>query len=118
MHDVGMKRRTLKTKDDCSFWSYEKRRKGFSIINYIVKSSLQKWITSHTHEIKYPIEKYYITVKCDDIIRVLKTELRQKVLLRVSVQELHIDMLKKDATGFPWHTMKRDLSVLVILLLS
>ena len=30
----------------------------------------------------------------------MNTELRQKVLLQVSVRELHIDMLKKYATGF------------------
>ena len=30
----------------------------------------------------------------------MKTELRQKVLLQVSFRELHIDMLKKFATGF------------------
>ena len=30
----------------------------------------------------------------------MKTELRQKVILQLSVRELHIDILKKYATGF------------------
>ena len=46
------------------------------------------------------IKNDYITVKFDDGIREVKTELRHKVLLQVSVHELHIDMLKKDDTGF------------------
>ena len=51
-----MKRRALKDKDGCSFWLSEKHRKGFSKINDSVKSSLQKWMESHQHVIKYPIK--------------------------------------------------------------
>ena len=50
--------------------------------------------------IQYPIENDYITVEFDDRNGWVKTELRQKVLLQVSVRELHIDILKKDAPGF------------------
>ena len=95
-----MKRRSLKAKNHCSFWSSTKHRKGFSNINDSVKYSLQNRIISHPRVVKYPIENDYITVKFDDVIRVVKNELHQKVILQVSVFELHIYMLKKYATWF------------------
>ena len=54
--NVGMKRRALKAKDDCSFCSSEKCSKGFSKLNGSVKSSLQKFIIYHPHVIQSPIE--------------------------------------------------------------
>ena len=66
----------------------------FSKINDSVKYSLQKWIIYHSHLIKYPIVNDYIAVKFDDGNGGVKTELRHKLLLRVSVCELHIDMQK------------------------
>ena len=92
--DVGMKRQALKDKDDCLFWSSTKRRKEFSKINDSVKSELQEWIITYIHVIQTPIENYYITVKFDVVNIVVNTELFQRVLLQVSVRELHIDMLK------------------------
>ena len=89
-----MKRRALTAKNDFSFWSSAKCCKLFSKIDDSVKSSLQKWITSHPHVIQSPISNDYITVKFDDVIRVVKTELRKRVLLQVYVHELPIDMLK------------------------
>ena len=68
--------------------------------------------------IKYPISRYYITVKLYDINGGVKTELCQKMLLQVSICELNIDMLKKYATGFPWNVLKNDLYVLVILIFN
>ena len=79
----------LKYKQDCLFCSSEKRREGFAKINDSVKSSLKKWIISHPQVIQYPITNDYIKVK-----RVMKTEICQKVLLQVSVCELHIDTKK------------------------
>ena len=61
--DVGLKWRALKAKQDCLFWSSEKLRKGYSKINNIFKSYLQKWIISHPRVIHSPIEKDYIKVK-------------------------------------------------------
>ena len=69
VRDFGMKFRALEAKDDCSFWSSGKRRKGFSKINNSVNSSLQRWIIYHPRIIQYPIENDYITVKFDDVIR-------------------------------------------------
>ena len=46
----------------------------------------------------------------------MNTEIRQKVLLQVSVHELHIDTIKKMLLGFPWHTIIMEISVLVILI--
>ena len=53
------------------------------------------WIISHPHVIKYPIAKDYIAVKFDDVNEGVETELRQKVILQVSIRELHLNMLKK-----------------------
>ena len=94
-----MKRRALKTKDGCSFWTSEKRRKGFSKINYSVKSYFHKWVISHSLMIQFPIENYYIRVKFDNVLRGVNIELRQKMLLQVSVREVHIYMQKKAIGG-------------------
>ena len=113
-----MKQRVLKAKDDCSSWSSGKHCKIFSKINDSVKSSLRKWTISHPHVIKSCIENDYIVVKFDDGIRGSNTELRQKVLLQVSVHEVHMDIKKNTLLGFPLHTTKNEWSVLVILILD
>ena len=89
-----MKWQALKAKDDCSFWSSAKLCKGLSKINDSSKSSLRKWIIYHPYVIKYHIKNDCIVVKFYDIIRRVNTELRQKVLLQVSLRELHTDMQK------------------------
>ena len=71
-----------------------------SIINDSVKSYLQTWIISHPHVIKYPIANDYSTVNFNDGNGGTKTELRQKVLIQVSVRELHVGILKEYATAF------------------
>ena len=111
-----MKRQALKAKRDYSFWSYEKWCKGFSKINDNVKSSLQKWIIYHPHMIQSTIVNYYITVNFYDKNGGVNTELCHKVLLQVSVHELHIEILKDMLLGFPWHIMKKDLFILFIML--
>ena len=78
-------------------------------INDTVNSSLLKWIISHTYVIPYPISNDYIRVKFDDLIIGVKTEPHQKVLLQVSVRELHIDMLKIILLIFPWHAIIKEL---------
>ena len=78
-----MKRWSLKTKYDCSFWSSANCYKEFSMINDGNKSSLHKCIISHQHVIQYPTENDYITAKFDDGNGGLKTEISQRVLLQV-----------------------------------
>ena len=65
---------------------------------------------SHPHVIQSPIENDYITFKFDDVYEGVNTELRQKVLLQVSVRELPINMLKIYDTRF---SMGCDEKVLV-----
>ena len=50
IHDVGMKRRALKVKYDCSFWSSTKGCKGFSKINDSVKH-IWEFSVLHYHKI-------------------------------------------------------------------
>ena len=50
--------------------------------------------------IQYTVSNCYVTVDFDNKNGLVKTELHQKMLLQLSVRELHIDMVKKDATGF------------------
>ena len=90
-----MKWRALKARYDCSFLSSAKRCEQFSKINNSVKSSLQKWIISHPRVIQSTISNDYITFKFDDVIIGVNTELRHKVLLQLSVYELHIYMQNK-----------------------
>ena len=91
------------------FWSSAKPLKRFSNNIDSVKSSY------HPHDIQSPIENNYITANFDDVIRWVKTELQEKVLLQVSILELNIDIIKKMLLGFPSHTIKHYLFVLVIL---
>ena len=91
-------------------FSSAKCSKGFSKLNDSVKSSLQKCIIYHPCVIQSPIENYYITVKSDDGIIVVQTEIRHKLLLQLSVRELHIEILEKDATGFSMACNKKGIS--------
>ena len=90
----------MKAKEDCLFCSSAKFCKGFSKIDNSVKPFLQKWIIYHPHVIQSPIAKYYITIRFDDGVRGVKIKLCQKVILQVSILELHIDMIKKMMLGF------------------
>ena len=50
--------------------------------------------------IKYPIVNNFIKINLDDGNVLTNTGLLQKVLLKLSVYELHIDMLKKCSNEF------------------
>ena len=62
----------------------------FSKINDSVKSVLQKWIIFSPHLIHCTIVNNNIKVKLYDGNRVDKTEIHQRVLVQISVHELHI----------------------------
>ena len=66
--------------------------------------------------IQCPVGNYYIKAMFDNGNVRVKTELLQKVLLQVSVCELHKDMLKNMLLDFPWNMTNKELSVLVILI--
>ena len=76
------------------------------------------WIISHPHIIQSTIENHYITVKFDNLNMVVNIELRHKVLFKVSVRELQIDILKNIILIFPWHTIQNYWSVLVIMIFN
>ena len=59
-------------------------------MNGIVKYDFQRWIIYHQHVIHYTIVNYIITIRLDDGNGGKNTELHNKVLLQVSVYELHI----------------------------
>ena len=77
-----------------------KHPKRFLNFYYSVKYSLQKWISFHTYVIRSRIAKNYIKVKLYDINGGSDNELCHKVLIQVSVCEIHIDILKKDTDVF------------------
>ena len=104
--DVGPKLRALKAKQDSSFWSSVKYLKLFSKIDDLVKYFLQKLILSHPHLIQYPIANDFIQVDMDDGNGLTNMEVRQKVLFKVPVRELHMEMKNKYSYGFPWHVIK------------
>ena len=57
--------------------------------------------------IQYHIVNNFIKVELNEVNEGANTEPSQKVILRLSVYEIHIDMLKKDANLFPCHMIKR-----------
>ena len=73
---------------------------------------------SHPHVIKSLIANYCIKLRLYDVDGGSNTELSHKVITRVSVYGIHIDMLKKFLLDCTWHMMKSDLSVFVILLFN
>ena len=95
-----MKQRELKAKQDCSFLLSSKHRKCFSNIICSVNSPLQKWIIYHPCVIQSRIENSYVKVELYEVNEGAKTELRHKVLLQISVHEICIYVLKKNAIGF------------------
>ena len=80
-----MKERALESKDDCSLWASTKCCKEFSKRKDSVKYSLKKCIISYPHVNRYLIENDNIKVKVRYGISGVENELRQKVLLQVSV---------------------------------
>ena len=69
---------------------------------------------SRPHVVPYPISNHYIIVKFDGVNGGVKTGLRQKMIFQLSVRELHIDILKKDAAGFSMAFSEKDFSLLAI----
>ena len=103
----------MKAKQDFLYWSSAKCRKILKIVDS-VKSALQKWITSHPHVIQSPIANDYSKVKLAYGNGGANTELSHKLILQVSVCELHIYMLKKYSTRF---SMAYDEKVLVRIII-
>ena len=83
-------------------------------MNDCVKSDIQKWIISHLHVIQSTITNDKIKVKLDIGNWGTKTGIHQKIILKVPVLELHIQMLNKYYTGFYMAHVENELYILVI----
>ena len=68
-----------------TLWT-KKKRKGHSKINEQIKRNIYAWITSHTQVVQSPISNNFLKVMFDDKI---EPQLVPKLLLQVSVRELH-----------------------------
>ena len=75
-----------------SLWTKKTKRKGHSKINEHIKSNLYAWITRHPQVIQSPISNDCLKVIFDDHT---KPQLVPKLLLQVSVRELH-NILESD----------------------
>ena len=79
-----------------SLWTKKPKLKGYSKINEQIKSNLYTWITRHPQVVQSPISNDCIKVMFDDQT---ETQLVPKLLLSVSVTELHNSLVRDPNDG-------------------
>ena len=82
-------------------WSLLKYRNKYNTQQSILNSSLFEWIINHPHVVSSPILKDTIIVKVPNPRGELVKERVGKLLLEISVRELHLDLISDPPTGFP-----------------
>jgi hypothetical protein len=85
-----VKRKSLSTKEKGLMWSCVKNRKGYSKVSLSLRKSLLQWILDHPSVVPSPISKDTLLVRNPD------TGVKERVgklLLEISVRELHNDLL-------------------------
>ena len=91
---VAAKSRRKAMKVCNSLWT--KNRKGHSKINEQIKRNLYTWITRHPQVFQSPISNDCLKVMLDDKI---EPQLVPKLLLQVSVRELHNSLISDPNDG-------------------
>ena len=86
---------------DAKPWKYvialrQKKQKGNWKINEHIKRNLYTWITRHPQVFQSPISNYCLKVLLDDQT---ETQLVPKLLLHVSVRELHNSLVSDPNDG-------------------
>ena len=79
-----------------SLWTQKKKRKGHSKINEQIKRNLYTWITRHPQVVQSPISNDCLKVMLDYQI---EPQLVSKLLLQVSVRELHNSLVSDPNDG-------------------
>ena len=77
-------------------WSLKQKQKGHSKINEQIKKSLYKWIMHHPQVVQSPIANDCLKVKIDSYT---EPQLVPKLLLQVSVRELHKNLASATKDG-------------------
>ena len=84
------------TKVGTSHWTKKIKRKGHSKINEQIKINMYAWITRHPQVFQSPVSNDCIKVMFDDQT---EPQLVTKVLLQVSVRELHNSLVSDTNDG-------------------
>ena len=79
-----------------SLWTKKTKRKGHSKLNEHTKRNLYTWITRHPQVVQSPISNDFIKVMLDDQT---EPQLVPKLLLQVSVRELHNSLVSDPNDG-------------------
>ena len=77
-------------------WALKRNLKGYSKINDQIKNYLYNWIMHHLQVLQSPISNDCLKVKIDGHI---EPQLVPKLLLRVSVRELHNNLVSDKDNG-------------------
>ena len=91
--DAKSRRKAMKVGN--SLWT-KKKRKGHSKINEQIKSNLYTWITRHPEVVQSPISNDCLKVMLDGQT---EPQLFPKLLLQVSVRELHNSLVSDPNDG-------------------
>jgi hypothetical protein len=98
MANAEKKRRRLSENIDSVSWSNVQSRKGYSKVSPEVRSKFLEWFMNHPNVVESPIVNETIFVK--NIVTGQKERVN-KLLLQISIRELHNDMLlPPDQGGF------------------
>ena len=79
-----------------SLWTKKTKQKGHSKINEQIKRNLYTWITRHPQVVQSPISNDCLKVMLDDQT---EPQLVPKLLLQVSVRELHNSLVSDPNDG-------------------
>ena len=93
-------RLTLTKREKGTTWSIITHRKGYNTKQSSLNASLFEWVLNHPHVIASPIYKDTVIVNVPNGNGEFTKERVGKLLLEISVRELHDDMMKDPPIGF------------------
>ena len=93
-----------------SLWKKHKTRKGHSKINDHIKRNLYTWITRHPQVVQSPISNYCLKLVLDDWS---EPQLVPKLLLQVSVRELHNSLVSDPSDGVLKDARDEDVKIII-----
>ena len=81
----------MNNKGNVKWSSVSERKRRYPLINDSLKIMIQEWIIKHLSVVVYPITKDTILVR--DKLTGKKTQRVGKYLIRISIRELHNDLI-------------------------
>ena len=98
VNKAELRRNDLSVSETVSSWSIISNRKGYNTQQSKLNKELLEWILNHHHVVRSPQETILVKVPTPNGGKVL--ERVGKLLLEVSVRELHQDLMKDPPIGF------------------